>query len=156
MAHELHNTHRALASPGGGDARMPNPFESMLGCAGHSNPCLAVYYSYYSYYSHVFMQFHHFHRFHSSPYTTTRANARWSAAESIRIRTLASRRQAGAMPNPFEFAGALPNPFEFLSLSSIRMKIDTRSRSPEHLLTSYPIVFLSAAESIRIHAWSLV
>ena len=89
----------------------------------HSNPCLAVYYSYYSYYSHVFMQFHHFHRFHSSPYTTTRANARWSAAESIRIRTLASRRQAGAMPNPFEFAGALPNPFEFLSLSSIRIFI---------------------------------
>ena len=71
LAHELHNTHRALASPGGGDARaMPNPFESVLGCAGHSNPCLAVYYSYYS---HVFMHFHHFH---SSPYTTTRANAR--------------------------------------------------------------------------------
>ena len=116
---------RALASPGGGDARaMPNPFESMLGCAGHSNPCLAVYYSYYS---HVFMHFHHFH---SSPYTPTRANARWSAAESIRIRTLASRRQAGAMPNPFEFAGALPNPFEFLSLSSIRMKIDTLTHAP--------------------------
>ena len=45
-------------------------FESMPGCV------LFLF----SYYSHVFMHFHHFH---SSPYTTTRANARWSDAESM-------------------------------------------------------------------------